>query len=436
MPLPKRASGANVRIYGSWETTYGAVSGDDGFNLPMFSLDLNAAQSYGDDILLGAGADPLPTEKGAVTVQGTAEIPLDRRAVGYHLAALFGAETAAPQQGAWGFIDFGPAADDLPAADSTIALNGTTWTFKASGATGAQTNIGATVEATVTQLASDLNASADTEVAKCTYTAYGRRLEIQHDTVGTSGNSYTLAAAAASGGRRSGATLAGGGLYKHTWHSGDVDLPSLSIEVQHPDLDVAAERYNQKLGVKANTLTVTRAREGAVRAQLALIARDEDYASSSQMGTPTELTVDMFGSFEGSVRSSGRKVANITGGNFSISRSLDVVDGLDDDGLIAGADTGVTRGRFSITVRYGIDELLGAARAGSSFELQWGFRHAATGARLTVILHDCRLGLPTRPISEGAIEATYGNGVCFKSQALGYAATVELVNDVSALYYS
>jgi hypothetical protein len=50
----------------------------------------------------------------------------------------------------------------IPAASSTITINGTTWTFVASGATGNQVNLGTTLGDTVQNLATALSASADT----------------------------------------------------------------------------------------------------------------------------------------------------------------------------------------------------------------------------------------------------------------------------------
>lgn len=94
-----------------------------------------------------------------------------------------------------------------PSASATITLNGTAWTFVASGATGNQTNIGASLSATLTALATALNASASTEIAKCFYVVSATALFVLHKTPGTGGNSYTLAASAAT---VSGATLAGG----------------------------------------------------------------------------------------------------------------------------------------------------------------------------------------------------------------------------------
>ncbi|MEZ5782059.1 MAG: hypothetical protein R3D70_10585 [Rhizobiaceae bacterium] len=48
-----------------------------------------------------------------------------------------------------------------PAADTAVSIAGTAVTFKASGAAGNEVNIGADLAATLTALASMLNASAD-----------------------------------------------------------------------------------------------------------------------------------------------------------------------------------------------------------------------------------------------------------------------------------
>jgi hypothetical protein len=69
-----------------------------------------------------------------------------------------------------------------PTNGQNIVLNGQTWTFVTSGAAGPQTNIGASLSATLTALATDLNASVDADLTPCTYTArYGDRLEVVMD---------------------------------------------------------------------------------------------------------------------------------------------------------------------------------------------------------------------------------------------------------------
>jgi hypothetical protein len=105
-----------------------------------------------------------------------------------------------------GYIDF----SQLPAADQNIVLNGKTITFKASGATGLQSNIGLTIADTVANLAAMLNASADTTVDDSTYLADGNRLWMSYDTVGTGGNAITITAGTTTGATASGATLEGG----------------------------------------------------------------------------------------------------------------------------------------------------------------------------------------------------------------------------------
>ena len=96
-----------------------------------------------------------------------------------------------------------------PSASNTITLNGTAWTFVTSGATGPQTNIGANAAATITALATNLNASADAQVAKNTYAALAgspTTLQITSKTAGTTNNGYTLAT------NVSGGTVSPGGM--------------------------------------------------------------------------------------------------------------------------------------------------------------------------------------------------------------------------------
>lgn len=95
-----------------------------------------------------------------------------------------------------------------PSADATIAVNGVTFTAKASGATGAQFNIGANLAATMIAAAAVLNASVNASVAVATYTATADSIEVVHDTAGAAGNAFTLAASVAT---PSAATLLGGG---------------------------------------------------------------------------------------------------------------------------------------------------------------------------------------------------------------------------------
>jgi hypothetical protein len=108
-----------------------------------------------------------------------------------------------------------------PVADETIIINGKTVTFKGSGASGNQSNIGATLGDTILNLANSLVATVDTDLDDLTYAAYplppagggvgANTLLVSDKTVGTGGNSVALnAGTLGSAVTLSGATLAGG----------------------------------------------------------------------------------------------------------------------------------------------------------------------------------------------------------------------------------
>ena len=99
-----------------------------------------------------------------------------------------------------------------PAANSTITLNGTVWTFVTAITGTLQLLIGSTTLATLIQAIPVLNASIDTNTSKMTYTTTGSQINVTAVVVGTAGNAYTLVASTvpASNGTVSGATLSGG----------------------------------------------------------------------------------------------------------------------------------------------------------------------------------------------------------------------------------
>lgn len=97
-----------------------------------------------------------------------------------------------------------------PSPGDTVTFNGVVFTFVA-GAPGAnEVQIQGSVEFTVFQLQLVLQASASPSITVATYFAYTAgpvQLQVTYNTIGTAGNSYTLAASAAT---RSGPTLTGG----------------------------------------------------------------------------------------------------------------------------------------------------------------------------------------------------------------------------------
>lgn len=79
-----------------------------------------------------------------------------------------------------------------PSIGETVNINGKVFTFIAGASTTTDVHIGATGDATMANLAAVLNASAFTEINVATYTLDGYVMYITYDTVGTTGNTFTL----------------------------------------------------------------------------------------------------------------------------------------------------------------------------------------------------------------------------------------------------
>lgn len=113
-----------------------------------------------------------------------------------------------PSTAATGFIQF----DVNPSPSDTITLNGAVFTFVASGATPTnfQSNIGGNIGGTLALLVNVLPPNGYSGTPQLTVASYSRsspRLIVTYGTLGTAGNSDTLAASAAT---VSGPTLTGG----------------------------------------------------------------------------------------------------------------------------------------------------------------------------------------------------------------------------------
>lgn len=86
--------------------------------------------------------------------------------------------------------------ESQPSAGDKLGVNGTVFTYVASGATGNQINLGANLAATLTNTASALGASADAQAVKCTYTSPGgSRIAVFYKPTATpaDGGSFTVA---------------------------------------------------------------------------------------------------------------------------------------------------------------------------------------------------------------------------------------------------
>lgn len=421
------ATGATTYLRAKFETTYGVQATGNFQNLPAYEVNgLNNQRNLLTEPVMGLGREPTAPVDGAINVTPSVVVPVDERNLGYWLKLVFGTAQSDTQIGARGYIAF----TANPSNGATIGLNGVTWTFVTSGATGPQTNIAGSLEATLDDLVSDLNGSADTDIDDATYSRLGDRLVIQHDTADTSGNTFALASSASTA-RVSGSTLSGGGYYKHIWHSGSLALPSMTVESDRANVTGSA-RFSQADGVLANSISFERQREAIPKATVDLRGRAAPFASSTIGGTPTSSTLTPFGAFQGQLLLDDRPVANLTSANITYANNLLANDDLTDDGYQSGFQPGVITANASLGGRWSNNEVFQAVYAGSTIDLRFGFYNATTGGELELRLHQLHLPLPSLSISGTDFANVTFESIAAKEASAGRSATCTLINDVAS----
>lgn len=416
-----RARGANARLHGKFETTYATPPAGNYNQFPFVSCNLGPEQGLIESDLLGQGRESLDPTLDVVNNDGDLVVPVDARAFGHWLRLLLGDPVSAAGAAATGSITF----STQPAADSTITINGVVFTFKASGATGNQINIGATLSDTIDAIVTALNASVSTAVDDATYSKTGTTiLTVTHDAAGLGGNAFTLAAGAGSNGTVSGATLTGG-TQAHTFTSGEDSLPSISLEVALPDVP----SYEMNYGARGNTMRIELTRRGLLNATIGLIAKGaNDVAVTSGAGTPVAIEVARFAQATGEITQDGVQLGSVVGATLAYSNNLDKVETIAPDGEIEDADPGMSTASGSLTVRFKDHVLMDKATGRDPVELTFGWTFEDFSLLFT--LERVFLPRPKRPITgPNGVQATFdwqGSG------AAGNVLTAELTNDVAS----
>lgn len=418
-----RARGANALLNLKFESAYGTPPSGDYLQLPFVQSNLGEEQQLLESDLLGLGREGLDPTLDVANNDGDMTVPVDNRAFGHWLKLLLGAPTTTAYAGAQMDVVF----LGQPAVNSTITINGTAFTAKASGATGNQFNIGATVADTITALATVLNASAVSGVAEATYTAGTTKLSIVHDTLGQAGLAFTVAAIAGFNVKLPAGVLEGG-VTKHVFKSGALNLPSMAIEVAMPDVP----SYEMNFGVRANTLRIQLQRSGQLNAVLGLIAQGSNTPEppASGAGTPTPVLSKRFAQATGEIKKDGVTLASVVGSDISFTNNLDKVETIRPDGRIEDADAGTAMASGNITVRFRDHTLLNLATSLEPVSITQGW---TLPKGFSLLIKTQRVFLPKvkRPITGQA-----GVQASFNWQASGDGANdlfvVELINDVAS----
>ena len=271
-----------------------------------------------------------------------------------------------------------------------MTINGTVFTFVASGAVGNQVNIGANLAATMTALAVALNASVVPGVALATYTGTATALTIVYDVLGSAGNSFTLAASVSpvSNGTLSAATLTGG-LNSHTFMSGSWTLPSMSIEVGMPEVT----RFAMYSGCVLDALSWSMERSGLLSSKVMLVAQGETIAGATAAGTPAAITLRRFGHFNGAIKRDGVALGNIVSADVTYANNLDRIETIRSDAKIDGADPTIAALTGKVEVRFADTTLLTQAINGTAAALEFSYA-LGSGESLTLTAHAVYLPRP------------------------------------------
>ena len=189
-------------------------------------------------------------------------------------------------------------------------------------------------------------------------------------------------------------TTTGEGPYTHVYASGNWSLPSFSVEVGMPEVPSFA-MYS---GCMVDSFSWTMGRSGLLTSTVDIVAQGEDLSTSTQVGTPTTLSLKRFGHFNGSVERNGVNIGNIVSAELTYQNNLDRIETIRADGKIEGADPSIAAMTGNITVRFADATLLNQAIGGQACALTFGYA-LPTGEALTVSVPRVFLPRPRREIS-------------------------------------
>lgn len=426
-----RARGANAVLAMAFESVYGTPPGSGFFKVPYASASIGDQQNLVASDLLGQGREPSDPSLDVINNDGDIVVPVDLRNFGLWLKGMFGAPTTVAGICAAGSIAFSAN----PVASSTLTINAKTITFVASGPTGLQCLIGATLADTMVNLVQLLNGSTDVALTVATYglDSKGTTLTISYDVPGTAGNSFALVAGSspASNGTVSAATLAGGsatGGYQHTFKSGATNVPSLSVEVGMPDVPSFAMNY----GISLDKMAIALARSGLLNATISTVGQGEaTRTASTGAGSPSTLVLSRFSQFTGGVTRLGAPLGDLVSGNVNMSNNLDKVEVIRPDGRIAGVDAAEAAYNGQAVLRFKDSTLMNLAANGTPIDLAYSWQIAANQS-LRIFMPRVWLPRPKAPITgPGGVQATF-DWQASKDSVAGYACAVTLCNDVAS----
>lgn len=217
------------------------------------------------------------------------------------------------------------------------------------------------------------------------------------------------------------------GVYTHSFESGKIVIPSYTLEVGLPEVP----QFIRFMGVRANSIAFNFQRSGEAQVALNLIGQGESGETTAIDTNPEVYKYTRVSQFQGFIKSNGALLANITAASATYSNNLEKIETIRNDGKVEAIDLGVASLSGSISARYGDNELLDKARAGTPVDVELGYQ-LSDNLKLVITCHEVYLPKPKRTIDgPNGIECSYDfQGA--KNEEIGRMMTVKLTNDVES----
>ncbi len=213
----------------------------------------------------------------------------------------------------------------------------------------------------------------------------------------------------------------------HTFQSGAWALPSMAIETGMPEVP----RYAMYTGCVCDQLSWQMARSGLLTATARLVAQGETVAAATAAGTPTSLSLQRFGHFNGSITRNGVALGNVISAEVTYSNGLDRIETIRADGKIEGVDPGMAALTGKIEARFADTMLISQALDGTPCELVFGWSLGAN-ASFSFTAHAVYLPRPRIEIpGPQGIQATF-DWQAAKAASPARLCTATLVNTVTS----
>lgn len=213
----------------------------------------------------------------------------------------------------------------------------------------------------------------------------------------------------------------------HTFQSGNWSLPSMAIEVGMPEVP----RFAMYAGCMLDQLSWQMSRSGLLTASARLIAQGESVATATAAGTPTGITLQRFGHFNGVVKRNGTALGNVVSAEITYANNLDRIETIRADGKIDGADPGLATLTGRMEVRFADNALVTQAIDGTPCELEFAYSLGANAA-FSFTAHAVYLPVPRIEIGgPQGIQATF-DWQAAKAASPARMCTAVLTNTVAS----